>query len=359
MLALIQRFLNVRREEIAPLLASAFFFFCVLTAIMGLRPVRDSLGTTRGMDGVRWLFVGTAMATLVVNPIFGWLVSRFRRITFITATYVFFAVSLVGFYLLLTIAPQTVGETSGRVYYIWHSVFNLFCTAVFWSLMADQFTLEQSKRLFGVIAVGGTLGAIAGPGLAGALVEPLGTPALLLVSAVFLVAAAAAARLVSWLQPEQRMEIANEAAKDGTVIGGSAWEGLAAVFKSPYLLGIAAYILLTSVAMTYVYFTRIQIVQELGGDTNQPAPGLCALGPDHAGSNTCAATYRVGSLHEAIWRFRRLDGVADRSFARISWPGRRRFIRRTGRLRIHRQGSALRVHAASSADTLHGRQPRR
>ncbi len=85
---------------------------------------------------------------------------------FITATYVFFAVSLVGFFLLITMAPEAVGEASGRVFYVWFSVFNLFSTMVFWALMADRFTLEQSKRLFGVIAVGGTLGAIAGPWLA-------------------------------------------------------------------------------------------------------------------------------------------------------------------------------------------------
>ena len=81
------------------------------------------------------------------------------------------------------LAPDAVGEVSGRVFYVWFSVFNLFSTMVFWALMADRFSLEQSKRIFGVIAVGGTLGAIFGPWLASQLAEPLGTPALLLVAA--------------------------------------------------------------------------------------------------------------------------------------------------------------------------------
>lgn len=264
-----QSYLNVRRDEVAPLLASALFFFCVLTAIMSLRPVRDSLGTAGGTDIVRWLFVGTAVVTLAVNPIFGWLVSRFRRVTFITATYTFFALSLVCFYLLLTLAPETVGETSGRVYYVWHSVMNLFCTAVFWALMADRFTFEQSKRLFGAIAVGGTLGAIAGPSMAGQLVTSLGTPALLLVSAGFLLAAVGAAWLVCWLRPAQTSEVSVRADEESGVIGGNAWAGLAAVFRSRYLLAISLYILCTSVTMTYLYFTRIQMVNELGGDTNE------------------------------------------------------------------------------------------
>ncbi|MFA4912479.1 MAG: MFS transporter, partial [Burkholderiaceae bacterium] len=114
---------NVRREELAPVLLSAFFFFCILTALMVLRPARDALGMQRGIDSVRWLFMGTALVTLLANPLFGWLVSRYRRLHFIAATYVFFALSLGAFYLLLVLAPAAVGVTSGQVFYVWFSVF--------------------------------------------------------------------------------------------------------------------------------------------------------------------------------------------------------------------------------------------
>ncbi|MDQ3522341.1 MAG: MFS transporter, partial [Gemmatimonadota bacterium] len=182
MTGILQRFVNVRRDEVAPILAAALFFFCVLTALMVLRPAREALGMQRGIEAIRWLFIGTAVVTLLVNPVFGWLVSRFRRLVFITATYLFFAVSLLVFYGLLVLSPQAVGETSGMVFYVWFSVFNLFSTMVFWGLMADRFSLEQSKRLFGAVAVGGTLGAIFGPWLASLLAQPLGTPSLLLVA---------------------------------------------------------------------------------------------------------------------------------------------------------------------------------
>src|SRR5688572_19001234 len=128
----LQRFLNVRRDEVAPLLAAAFYFFCVLSALSLLRPARDAIGIRDGLGAVRWLFIGTALATLVVNPMFGWLVSRFRRMVFITATYGCIAASLVGFYVLFSVAPDAVSQTSGRVFYIWFSVFNLFATMVFW-----------------------------------------------------------------------------------------------------------------------------------------------------------------------------------------------------------------------------------
>ena len=144
MTAFVQRFLNVRRGEVAPLLVSALYFCCVLIAIGVMRPARDAIGMRGGLDEVRLLFIGTAVVTLAINPMFGWLVSRFRRLVFIAVTYLFFAASLVGFYLLIELAPGAVGEVSGRVFYVWYSVFNLFATMVFWALMADRFTLEQS-----------------------------------------------------------------------------------------------------------------------------------------------------------------------------------------------------------------------
>src|SRR5687767_7519142 len=260
--AILQRFSNIRREELAPTLVAGLFFFCVLTALMVVRPAREALGMQRGIDSVRWLFIGTVVVTLLVNPVFGLLVARFRRLVFISATYLFFAFSLVGFYALLVLAPASIGERTGQVFYVWFSVFNLFATMLFWALMADRFTLEQGKRLFGAIAVGGTLGAIFGPWLASMLAKPLGTPALLLVAAAFLVLALGAA---GWLtRLAQRGD--SPPAAEHAVIGGSAWEGFQAVFRSPYLLAICAYVLILAVMFTFLYFTRLQMVAALGTD---------------------------------------------------------------------------------------------
>lgn len=254
--------LNVRRDEIVPVGLSILFFFCVLTALMVLRPARDALGMQRGIDTVRWLFVGTALVTLLVNPVFGWLVSRFRRMRFIAATYLFFAASLIGFFLLLVMAPQAVGVASGQVFYVWFSVFNLFATMLFWALMADRFSLDQSKRFFALIAVGGTLGAIFGPWLASVLARPLGTAALLPVSAGFLVLGLYAAWLIT------RGATHSPAPAEPAIIGGSAWQGFKSVFRSSYLLGIAGYVVLMTIMATLLYFTRLQMVAALGDDTD-------------------------------------------------------------------------------------------
>jgi AAA family ATP:ADP antiporter len=258
---LLQRFANIRRDEVPPALAAGLFFFCVLTALMVVRPAREALGMQRGIEAIRWLFMGTVLATLLVNPVFGWLVSRFRRLVFVNATYLFFAFGLVAFYLLLVLAPERAGQTSGQVFYVWFSVFNLFAVMLFWALMADRFTLEQAKRLFGAISVGGTLGAIFGPWLASQLAKPLGTPALLLVAAGFLVLALGAAAWLARLRPEE-----GHASAENSLIGGSAWEGLQAVVRSSYLLAICGYVLILAVMATFLYFTRLQMVAALGTD---------------------------------------------------------------------------------------------
>lgn len=262
---------NVHRREILPVSLAALFFFCVLTALMVLRPAREALGMQRGIDSVRWLFVGTAIVTLAVNPLFGWLVSRYSRLSFITATYLFFGASLVLFYLVLTLAPQVIGVTTGQVFYVWYSVFNLFVTMVFWALMADRFSLEQGKRFFGLIAVGGTLGAIFGPWLSSRLATPLGTPALLLVATGFLLLALVCCWGLTRIRPDRGTEGAPEGSgRDREeLIGGNAWEGLRAVFRSPYLGGIALYVVILAVMATFIYFTRLQMVAALGDDLDQ------------------------------------------------------------------------------------------
>lgn len=276
--SLLPALVNLRREEVGPVLIAALFFFCVLTALMLLRPARDALGMQRGIEGIRWLFIGTALATLAVNPLFGWLVSRLRRLQFIGVTYGFFVLSLVGFWALLTIAPDAVGQGSGQVFYVWSSVFNLFVTMVFWALMADRFSSDQGERLFALISVGGTLGAIFGPWLTTQLAQPLGTPSLLLISGGFLLLAVLAAWLLVRSAPDRDGEASGPGfPAEEERVGGRAWEGLRAVFRSRYLTAIAGYIMLMTVLATIIYFTRLQMVAAAADSTDARAAILGSI----------------------------------------------------------------------------------
>lgn len=262
---------HVRREERIPALLGMLLFFFVMTGLMLLRPAREALGMQRGIEQVRWLFIGTAVVTLMVNPIFGWLVSRFRRIYFISATYGFFGASLVVFWAILICAPAAIGITTGQVFYVWFSVFNLFSVMVCWALLTDRFTLEQSKRFFPLIAAGGTAGAIFGPWLASRFAQPFGTPALLLAAAGFVLLAVACAFALTHVLPDRLDKRAQRAAKDDrhAVIGGNAWGGFYSVFRSRYLLGISVYVVILAIVLTFIYFTRLQMVVALGEGVDQ------------------------------------------------------------------------------------------
>ncbi|KPN16843.1 MFS transporter [Xanthomonas sp. Mitacek01] len=265
---------GVRRDEIAIVLVASTFFFCVLTALMLLRPVRDALGMSQGMDGVRWLFVGTALVTLAVNPVFAWLAARLRRMPMLAATYGFIILGLVCFWALLQFAPGMIGTRSGQAFYVWFSVVNLFATMVFWALLAERLDGDQGKRLFAPISVGGTLGAIAGPWLTAQLAAPLGTPALLLVAGALLLAALCTAWALLRLLPARA--VAPGEPRDGPV-GGSAWAGLRALARSPYLRGIASYVLLMALMATLVYFTRLQMVAAVADDVDTRAAVLGSI----------------------------------------------------------------------------------
>lgn len=280
---LLQSFFNVRRKEIAPVVVAAFFFFCVMTALMVLRPARDALGIERGIESVRWLFFGTALATLAVNPVFGWLVARLRRMQFISTTYAAFGCSLLVFWALLVFAPKSVGAASGQVFYVWFSVFNLFATMVVWALLTDRFSLDQSKRFFALVAVGGTLGAVFGPWLSLQLAEIWGTATLLLVATAFLALGVLSAWALVRHQPDLAPIGAVSAdehvgrADDTARIGGSAWAGLRAAISSPYLLGISAYVVTLAIMTTFIYFTRLQMVAAVGEGLDERTALLASI----------------------------------------------------------------------------------
>ena len=170
-------------QERAAALWSFNYFFTLLAGYYVLRPLRDQMGIAGGVRALPWMFTATLVTLLVAQPLYGALVSRVPRARFIPIVYHFFVVNLALFWLFLTAGIETV--IVARVFFVWVSVFNLFAVAVFWSFMADLFTSEQGKRLFGFIGAGGTAGALLGPALTIGLSVPLG-PTNLLIAAILL-----------------------------------------------------------------------------------------------------------------------------------------------------------------------------
>jgi len=272
------RIVDVREDELRALLLSCAYFFCVLSAYYVLRPIRDEMGIAGGVRNLPWLFTGTLLATLAAQPFFAALVARFPRRQFIPYTYRFFMLNLVGFFILLKVLPAENQVWVGRAFFIWTSVFNLFVVSVFWAFMADVFHPEQGKRLFGFIGVGGTAGGIVGGMLTAVLAQRIGPPQLFLISVVLLELAAQCVRrfpagvgaatpaqaegdVASADSPAGRQRPAPSANAE-LPIGGSIIAGITHVAKSPYLIGIALYMLLFTLGSTFLYYQQAAIIEQ-------------------------------------------------------------------------------------------------
>jgi len=239
-------------ERRAALWSFAYFFF-VLAAYYVLRPLRDQMAIAGGTRALPWLFTATFATLLLAQPLYGALVARLPRARFIPVVYQFFVANLVGFWLLLSLAVEPVWVA--RVFFVWVSVFNLFAVAVFWSFMADLFDSAQGKRLFGFIGAGGTAGALLGPAITIVLAVPLGPANLMLVAIAFLELA-----LFCVWRLERSAGTARGPRRDERPLGGSAFAALPELVRSPYLLGIAAWVALLSFGATVLYFAQAQLV---------------------------------------------------------------------------------------------------
>ena len=242
-------------QELAAAWWSFGYFFALLAGYYVLRPLRDQMGIAGGTRALPWLFTATFVTLLAAQPVFGALVARLPRARFIPSVYHFFVLNLALFWVLLAlgIAPVIVA----RVFFVWVSVFNLFAVAVFWSFMADLFTSEQGKRLFGFIGAGGTAGALLGPVITIALSVPLGPHNLLIAAIVFLEAAVFCAHR---LERSAGAKSAVERPGIEARVGGGAFAGLSGLLRSPYLLGVGAWVSLLSFGATMLYFMQANVV---------------------------------------------------------------------------------------------------
>jgi AAA family ATP:ADP antiporter len=248
------KWLNVLPAERAALALGFAFHFCVLASYYLVRPLRDALGLEGGVDRLQWLFTATFVVMLLMVPVFGALASRLPATRFVPLIYRAIAASMLVFGLLIgnRVAPVTVGQ----VFFVWISLYNLFIVSIFWSVLVDRFSSEQGRRLFGCIAAGGTLGTFIGPLLAATMATRLGPLALTLAAALLL---ELAVRCYRGLLSRTRSQ-AGTRVLDERRLGGSMLAGITLILRSPYLLGLVAFMLLHTSAATLLYFEQGRIV---------------------------------------------------------------------------------------------------
>ena len=244
---------KVHSGEWQAVILSFVYFFCVLSSYYVIRPIREQLVANPdvGSGKLPSLFAATFVATLVLTPVFAWAASRWPRRVFVPVTYVVFIVCMLSFLPFFN-NPQLVSpRTLAIVFFVWVSVFNLFVVSVFWSFMSDIWNQEQARRLYVVIALGGTAGAITGPIMTKYLVGLIGVAPLLIVSSALLGAALFCIfALNRWASQHglQRHQGGNDAP-----VGGGMFDGLKQIFAVPFMRNMAILMVLSDMIGTVGY----------------------------------------------------------------------------------------------------------
>jgi len=264
-LALLQNVVDVRPNEVRALLLACLFNFVILGSYYVIRPIRDDIAAAGGTENLSWMFTGTLVVTLLANTAFSAIVGRMPRRKFLPIGYRFLIANLIIFYFLMRTVSPTQNVWIGRAFFVWVSVFNLFIVTLFWAFMTDLFDSEQAKRLFAFIAVGGQLGAIAGPLFTASLVQRIGTPNLLLVAAAGLELAPWCVKFFPTVNPDpnpNRPSREQEEKGAEQPIGGGIMTAFTHVARSPYLLGICLFMVLYAITSTFVYFQQADITRQ-------------------------------------------------------------------------------------------------
>jgi AAA family ATP:ADP antiporter len=271
---LLSKVAKIESGEVPAVVAAFCLFFCVFAGYFAVRPVRETIGTVLGRDRVADLFVVTWIASLAIIPIYGYFVGKFRRSVFLPWVYGSIAIALVAVGLVLKTDEQNLAV--GRFFYVFISVLNLFIVSVFWSFLLELFTQQQSKRLFGIIAAGGTAGALTGPLLTDVLVGHIGNSGVLFFGGfMFLLTLFFQRALINIWKKEPAEAAVAGGASSGTggrvrgdkPIGGNPFAGFTKVLSSPYLLAIAMFVVLLATINTFLYFEQMRLVEAAFADT--------------------------------------------------------------------------------------------
>lgn len=253
------------------MVAAFCLFFFMWAGYFAVRPVRETIGTLLGREQTANLWFVTWAASLAIIPLYGAIVARFRRSVFLPWSYgvVAAVLTLVG----IAFSDKNVDPLVGKFFYVFISVVNLFLLSMFWSFLLELFRREQTKRLFGVIAAGGSAGALVGPLVSDLSVSLIGTSGVIFVGAACFVVAIFCQRmlLALWSARPDRDNVVSDGAmreSEDRPIGGNLLAGVTLILRSPYLLGIAAFVVLISTVSTILYFEQLHLIEVAYPDVN-------------------------------------------------------------------------------------------
>ena len=176
---LVGKIAPVKRDELLTVVILTLNVFVLLTCYYVLKVLREPLILLGGGAELKaYASAGQTLLLLAVIPAFGWLSSKVNRVRLLTTMQVIFIGCLVAFYAL-----AQVHAPIGLAFYLWLGIFNVLVVSNFWSFANDLYTEEQGKRLFAIIGIGASIGAIIGAFVPHLLDRVLGVYTLMLVAA--------------------------------------------------------------------------------------------------------------------------------------------------------------------------------
>ena len=258
---------TIEKNEKIILLRAFLFFFFVLASWYALRPVRNELAVQGGIYNLPWLLMGVMLAMLIINPIYSWLVSRINQNRLILYIYSFFILNLILFLILWTFAGEDGRIWTGRAFYIWANVYSFFVVSIFWVTMINFFSHTDSKKFFGIISAGGSLGAFFGSTVAryfsteicgNTSISDLGPMSLIVFSIFSLLFAIFFSRAFK----PRALDMDNSSKE----LGGSSFEAIQNIIKDPAIRNIGIYVILFTMLMTTSWMISLGIVEEWSKD---------------------------------------------------------------------------------------------
>ena len=258
---------TIEKNEKIILLRAFLFFFFVLASWYALRPVRNELAVQGGIYNLPWLLMGVMLAMLIINPIYSWLVSRINQNRLILYIYSFFILNLILFLTMWTFTAEEGRIWTGRAFYIWANVYSFFVVSIFWVTMINFFSHTDSKKFFGIISAGGSLGAFFGSTVAryfsteicgNTSISDLGPMSLIVFSIFSLLFAIFFSRTF-----KPRSSDMENSPKE---IGGSSFEAIQNITKDPAIRNIGLYVILFTMLMTTSWMISLGIVEEWSKD---------------------------------------------------------------------------------------------
>jgi ATP:ADP antiporter, AAA family len=236
-------FADVRAGEGLIAILLTVNLFLLLTGYLIIKTVREALILSEGGAEIKsYAAAGQALLLFLCVPAYGYLASRVNRIKLINGVTLFFVSNLLVFYLLSQLRLPL-----GVVFFLWVGIFNLFIIAQFWSFANDIYTEDQGKRLFAIVAFGGSLGAILGPKIASTLFEPLGPYLLMLVTASLLGLCLIFPNIVNAMERSGRLAVNKGSDAAQPLAKGGAFR---LVIGKPYLLLIALLMIVSNLVNT-------------------------------------------------------------------------------------------------------------